>query len=158
MIAAAFQVVCIAVTEFLRMLDEFQLETSQDLFLNRTDINIIHRRIRKWYVKINYTFTAFQQKNVQINRQLKIKQIKLLILVIAAGIVLQTAKGTPLKVNCEKRATADAPIGSYTGELIYLDRHHIACKPFEFLNDFLFVRNDDHTGAFYRYTCCHYTL
>jgi hypothetical protein len=60
--------------------------------------------------------------------------MKLLILVIAVGVVLQTAKGLPLDVHCGKRTTHIETMGTENGELIYLDRHHVACQPFEFLN------------------------
>jgi hypothetical protein len=83
--------------------------------------------------------------------------MKLLIFVIAAGIVLQTANGSPLKVNCNKRSTAVETIGTGNGELIYLDRHAVACQPFEFLNEFRFVRSGRNEAS-YKYTCCHYTI
>ena len=83
--------------------------------------------------------------------------MKLLIFVIAAGIVLQTANGSPLKVNCNKRSTAVETIGAGNGELIYLDRHGVSCQPFEFLNEFRFVRSGRNEGS-YKYTCCHYTI
>jgi hypothetical protein len=82
--------------------------------------------------------------------------MKLLILVITTSVVLQIAEGAPLTVNCSKRATAVEPIGAKNGELIYLDRHNVGCKSFEFLNEFRFVRSDK--GAFYSYTCCFYTV
>ncbi len=84
--------------------------------------------------------------------------MKLLILVIAVGVALQTAKGFPLDVNCNKRTTPVEIIGPGGGELIYLDRHHVACQPFEFLNEFRFIRSSDHRGAFYAYTCCIYSV
>ena len=85
--------------------------------------------------------------------------MKLLIFVIAAGIVLQTANGSPLKVNCNKRSTAVETIGDGLGELVYLDRHAVFCQPFEFLNGFHFVRTGENSDeAFYRYTCCHFTI
>ena len=89
--------------------------------------------------------------------ELKITQMKLLIFVIAAGIVLQTANGSPLKVNCNKRSTAVETIGDGLGELVYLDRHAVFCQPFEFLNGFHFVRSSDREAS-YKYTCCHYTI
>ena len=86
--------------------------------------------------------------------------MKLLIFVIAAGIVLQTANGSPLKVNCNKRSTAVENIGTGNEDLsnlIYLDRHAVACQPFEFLNEFRFVRSGRNEAS-YKYTCCHYTI
>ena len=86
--------------------------------------------------------------------------MKLLIFVIAAGIVLQTAKGSTLKATCQERSTAAEPIGEGLGELVYLDRHAVSCtEPFEFLNGFHFVRTGENFDeAFYRYTCCHFTI
>ncbi len=84
--------------------------------------------------------------------------MKLLNLVIALGVVLQTAKGAPLDVHCEKKTTVVETIGSGNGELIYLDRHKVTCQPYEFLNDFRFIRSSDLRGAFYAYTCCVYSV
>ena len=83
--------------------------------------------------------------------------MKLLIFVIAAGIVLQTAKGSTLKATCQERSTAAEPIGEGLGELVYLDRPAVFCQPFEFLNGFHFVRSSDREAS-YKYTCCHYTI
>jgi hypothetical protein len=84
--------------------------------------------------------------------------MKLLLLVIAVGVVLQTAEGTPLDVNCNKRTTHIDTMGAENGELIYLDRHHVACQPFEFLNSFQFTRSSDLKSIFYSYTCCIYSV
>lgn len=84
--------------------------------------------------------------------------MKLLILVIAVGVVLQIAKGKPLDVHCVKKTTAVETIGSGNGELIQLERHQVTCQPFEFLNDFRFIRSSDLRGAFYAYTCCVYSV
>jgi|688.fasta_scaffold1303534_1 hypothetical protein len=84
--------------------------------------------------------------------------MKLLILVIALGVVLQIAKGKPLDVHCEKKTTAIETIGPGNGELIYLDRHKVTCQPYEFLNDFRFIRSSDLRGGFYAYTCCVYSV
>ncbi|EFX71641.1 hypothetical protein DAPPUDRAFT_327041 [Daphnia pulex] len=62
-----------------------------------------------------------------------------------------------LKIQCQKRSTGVTSIGANNGELIYLDRHAVACFGNEFLQGFRFIRSGDN-DAYYSYTCCHVYL